>query len=47
MLRKFKANVHMSRETDEVVPAQWRDEGDKTLVPSAEMVGKVDEALKD
>jgi peroxiredoxin (alkyl hydroperoxide reductase subunit C) len=47
MLRKFKANLYMSRKQNEVCPSKWRDEGDKTLVnPGAQMVGKVHEALK-
>jgi peroxiredoxin (alkyl hydroperoxide reductase subunit C) len=47
MLRKFKANLYMSRKQNEVCPSKWRDEGDKTLVnPGAKMVGKVHEALK-
>jgi NADH-dependent peroxiredoxin subunit C len=47
LLRKFKANIHMSRKTNEVCPSKWKDEGDKTLVnPGAKMVGKVYEALQ-
>ena len=46
LLRKIKANVHMSSMPAEVCPAQWKKEGDKTLKPSAKMVGKVYEALK-
>lgn len=46
LMRKFKANIHMSRKTNEVCPSKWRDEGDTTLTPSAEMVGHVHEALK-
>jgi peroxiredoxin (alkyl hydroperoxide reductase subunit C) len=46
MMRKFKANLYMTRKTNEVCPSKWRDEGDKTLVnPGADMVGKVHEAL--
>jgi peroxiredoxin (alkyl hydroperoxide reductase subunit C) len=46
MLRKFKANLYMSKKTNEVCPSKWKDEGDKTLVnPGAKMVGKVHEAL--
>jgi len=46
LLRKFKANVYMTRKTNEVCPSKWKDEGDKTLVnPGAKMVGKVHEAL--
>ena len=46
LLRKFKANIYMTRKTNEVCPSKWKDEGDKTLVnPGAKMVGKVHEAL--
>ncbi len=47
LLRKFKANLYMSRKSNEVCPSKWKDEGDKTLVnPGAKMVGKVYEALQ-
>jgi alkyl hydroperoxide reductase subunit AhpC len=46
LMRKFKANLYMSRKPSEVCPSKWRDEGDKTLTPSARMVGKVHEALQ-
>jgi alkyl hydroperoxide reductase subunit AhpC len=46
LLRKIRANVHMSLMPAEVCPAQWKKEGDKTLKPSARMVGKVHEAMK-
>ena len=46
LLRKFKANIYVSRKTNEVCPSKWKDEGDKPLVnPGAKMVGKVHEAL--
>jgi alkyl hydroperoxide reductase subunit AhpC len=45
LMRKFKANLHMFRKPTEVCPSKWRDEGDKTLVPSEELVGAVHEAL--
>jgi peroxiredoxin (alkyl hydroperoxide reductase subunit C) len=46
MMRKFKANLYMTRKANEVCPSKWRDEGDKTLVnPGADMVGRVHEAL--
>jgi NADH-dependent peroxiredoxin subunit C len=45
LMRKFKANIYMARKTNEVCPAKWKDEGDKTLTPSAGMVGHVHEAL--
>jgi alkyl hydroperoxide reductase subunit AhpC len=47
LMRKFKANIYVSRKTNEVCPSKWKDEGDKTLVnPGAKMVGKVHEALQ-
>ena len=45
LMRKFKANLYMSKKVNEVCPSKWREEGDKTLAPSAKMVGKVHEAL--
>jgi len=45
LMRKFKANLYMSRKPAEVCPSKWKDEGDKTLVPSEELVGNVHEAL--
>lgn len=45
LLRKMKANVYLSTHPYEACPARWQ-EGDKTLTPSAAMVGKVYEALK-
>jgi alkyl hydroperoxide reductase subunit AhpC len=46
LLRKLKANRHLASGNGEACPAQWKQEGDKTLKPSAKMVGKVYEALK-
>jgi alkyl hydroperoxide reductase subunit AhpC len=46
LLRKLKANIHLSSNPAEACPAQWKQEGDKTLKPSAKVVGKVFEALK-
>jgi peroxiredoxin (alkyl hydroperoxide reductase subunit C) len=46
LMRKFKANIYLAKKTNEVCPAKWKDEGDKTLVnPGAKMVGRVHEAL--
>jgi peroxiredoxin (alkyl hydroperoxide reductase subunit C) len=45
LMRKFKANIYLSRKPAEACPSKWKDEGDKTLSPSAKMVGKVHEAL--
>ena len=46
LMRKFKANLYMARKTSEVCPSKWKDEGDATLTPSAQMVGRVHEALR-
>lgn len=46
LMRKFKANLYMSRKPQEVCPSKWRDEGDKTLTPSPDLVGRVHEALR-
>jgi len=46
LLRKFKANLHLAKKSDEACPAKWRDKGDQTLKPSAKLVGRVYEALK-
>jgi peroxiredoxin (alkyl hydroperoxide reductase subunit C) len=46
LLRKFKANLYMARKASEVCPSKWKDEGDRTLTPSADMVGRVHEALE-
>ena len=47
LMRKFKANLYLSRKADEGCPSKWKDEGDKTLRPGPEMVGHVHEALQD
>ncbi len=45
LARKMTANAYLSKHTDEVCPANWK-EGEKTLKnPGAQMVGKVFEAL--
>ncbi len=46
LMRKFKANLHLAKHTKEGCPAKWKEEGDKTLKPSAKMVGRVYDALK-
>jgi len=45
LMRKFKANLYLAKKPAEACPAQWKDEGDKTLTPGPNMVGKVHEAL--
>ena len=47
LMRKFKANLYLSRKQNEGCPSKWKDEGDKTLRPGPEMVGRVHEALQD
>lgn len=46
LLRKLRANIHLASNPVEVCPAQWKKEGDKTLKPSAKIVGKIYEAMK-
>lgn len=46
LLRKVKANIHLAHHPAEVCPADWKKSGDKTLKPSAKMVGKVHEAME-
>jgi hypothetical protein len=46
LLRKLRANIHLAANPAEVCPAQWKKEGDKTLKPSAKIMGKIHEALK-
>lgn len=46
LMRKFKANMYLARKTSEACPSKWKDEGDKTLKPSAKLVGHVHEALQ-
>jgi peroxiredoxin (alkyl hydroperoxide reductase subunit C) len=45
LMRKFKANPYLSRKANEGCPSKWKDDDDKTLKPSAKMVGKCHEAL--
>lgn len=44
LMRKFKANLYMARQTHEMCPSKWKDEGDKTLRPGPKMVGRVHES---
>jgi alkyl hydroperoxide reductase subunit AhpC len=46
LLRKVSANIFLAKNPADVCPAKWQTEGDKTLKPSAKMVGKVHEALQ-
>ncbi len=45
LLRRLKANMYLSKHPKEACPAQWKEEGDKTLTGGAKLVGKVHEAL--
>jgi peroxiredoxin (alkyl hydroperoxide reductase subunit C) len=45
LMRKFKANLYLARKADEGCPSKWKDDGDATLRPGPEMVGRVHEAL--
>jgi len=45
LMRKFKANLYLAKKADEGCPSKWKDEGDRTLRPGPEMVGRVHEAL--
>ena len=46
LMRKFKANLYLGKKANEGCPSKWKDEGDKTLTPGPEMVGRVHEALE-
>jgi peroxiredoxin (alkyl hydroperoxide reductase subunit C) len=46
LMRKLKANIYLSKKANEGCPSKWKDDGDKTLTPGPEMVGRVHEALK-
>jgi peroxiredoxin (alkyl hydroperoxide reductase subunit C) len=46
ILRKVKANIYLGEHGDEACPVGWQETGDKTLKPSARMVGKVYEEYK-
>ena len=46
LMRKFKANLYLAKKTDEGCPSKWKDDGDQTLRPGPELVGRVHEALR-
>jgi len=46
LLRKVRANIYLAKHSDEVCPAKWTDEGDKTLKPGPEVVGRVHQAMR-
>ena len=45
LMRKFKANLYLGKKANEGCPSKWKDEGDATLTPGPELVGRVHEAL--
>jgi peroxiredoxin (alkyl hydroperoxide reductase subunit C) len=44
IMRKFKANIYLGKKQDEGCPSKWKDDGDATLKPGPEMVGRVHQA---
>ena len=44
LMRKLKANIYLGKKPNEGCPSKWKDEGDTTLTPGPDMVGKVHEA---
>lgn len=46
LMRKFKANLYLAKKPAEGCPAQWKDDGDKTLTPGPGLVGKVHEVMR-
>ncbi len=47
LLRKLRANLYLGIHGAEGCPAQWQKEGDRTLTPSAKIVGRVFYALSE
>lgn len=41
ILRKIRANIHLAKNPSVGCPAKWQKEGDKTITPSAAVVGRV------
>jgi peroxiredoxin (alkyl hydroperoxide reductase subunit C) len=46
LMRRFKALLYLTKKPKEACPSKWQGEGDPTLVPGPELVGKVHEALR-
>ena len=46
LMRRFKACRYLSKKPAEGCPSKWQDEGDKTLTPGPELIGRVHEALE-
>ena len=47
LMRRFKANLYLSRKATEACPSKWRADGDPTLTPGPKLVGHVHEALQE
>ena len=45
LMRKFKANLYLAKKQTEGCPSKWKEDGDQTLQPGPDMVGRVHEAL--
>lgn len=45
LLRRVRANRYLHSHGEQGCPAQWKKEGDKTLTPSPQLVGKVFEIM--
>ena len=45
LMRKLKANMYLARKKNEDCPSKWKDDGDATLKPGPELVGRVHQAL--
>lgn len=46
LTRKVSAFIHFSKLPEEACPATWKKAGDKSLKPSAKLVGNVHQAMK-
>ena len=47
LMRRFKANLYLEKKPSEGCPSKWKDEGDTTLTPGPELVGRVHEAMNE
>ena len=45
LMRKFKANLYLAKKPAEGCPSKWNDDGDATLTPSPQLVGRVHQVL--
>ena len=45
LMRKFKANLHISRKTNTACPSKWKDDGDVDLQPGAELGQRIADVL--